>query len=35
MLNIPWLQVKYIFNVIQTNIVHIKSIGKTQEISRL
>jgi len=35
MLNIPWLQVKYTFNVVQNALVYIKCIGTSQEVIKL
>ncbi len=35
MFNIPWLHVKYTFNVVQNTLVYIKCIGTSQEITKL
>jgi hypothetical protein len=35
MLNIPWLHVKYTFNVVQNTLVYIKCIGTSQEVTKL
>jgi hypothetical protein len=35
MFNIPWLHVKYTFNVVQNTLMYIKSIGTSQEVTKL
>jgi len=35
MLHEPWLDVKYIFNVVQNTLIYIKCIGTSQKITEL